>query len=338
MFRDMSKKISTCSPEYPGMHRRVVDIYNASALQQQAVYQIVTDVTQNPEGVNLSDFEATHFVRRLIEQLLVHGTCLWRPGKSSVESPEIFNPFGYYLEQTRTKYVPRRIEGTKSMGQKWHLVILEPPRTEYSEEGKKWITMAPASCAMRAVKQSLALEELMLHRRQRNLHNSQPTVFVNNTVEKNTAAISSWADMYKRTDTVNMSTKTDRDQHFFSGDIGSKIQTLARDNARITKTMRASLRNTAPLRVGHTPGEVVDEARDGRVAHAEMFISEGTNPVVLRHLEGDAHEATIQRDITYALLDAYHVPPGKFGLNRNTERTPRPARFPLARALRRVVC
>lgn len=24
--------------------------------------------------------------------------------------------------------------------------------------------------------------------------------------------------------------------------------------------------------------------------------------------------------MTYALLDAYHVPPGKFGLNRNTER------------------
>lgn len=35
---------------------------------------------------------------------------------------------------------------------------------------------------------------------------------------------------------------------------------------------------------------------------------------------GDAHEAVIQRDLTYALLDAYHVPPGKFGLNRNTER------------------
>ena len=35
---------------------------------------------------------------------------------------------------------------------------------------------------------------------------------------------------------------------------------------------------------------------------------------------GDAPEAVIQRDLTYALLDAYHVPPGKFGLNRNTER------------------
>jgi len=38
------------------------------------------------------------------------------------------------------------------------------------------------------------------------------------------------------------------------------------------------------------------------------------------HGTGDAQEAVVQRDLTYALLDAYHVPPGKFGLNRNTER------------------
>ena len=53
----------------------------------------------------------------------------------------------------------------------------------------------------------------------------------------------------------------------------------------ITSNVRNAL-TTAPLKVGHTPGEIVDPQRDSRPAHAEMFLTEGTSHTLMRHLEG----------------------------------------------------
>jgi len=294
----------TCDPNYVAIQERIVELYRSSALQQQAVYQIVTDVTRSVEGnTDPSDFDATHFVQRLIETLLVHGACVWRPGTSTVQVPEILDPMSFYVEQRRSKYVPRRIpnvlRNTARLGNKWHLVLLETPLTEFDPSINKWITRAPRSCAARAVKCSLALEELQLHRRQRNLHNSQPTVFLHDAVHTTSQAANSWVDMYSKakdahlaygpgqhqvreeaegtgpwTAEPNMRTVADRMQNFISA------------QSDITASVRNAL-TTAPLKVGHTPGEIVDPFRDGRPAHAEMLLSEGANHTLLRHLEGE---------------------------------------------------
>lgn len=293
----------TCDPLYVAVQERIVQLYQSSALQQQAVYQIVTDVTRSVEGdTDPGDFDATHFVQRLIETLLVHGACVWRPGTSAVQVPEILDPMSFYVEQRRSKYVPRRIptvmRNTARLGNKWHLVLLETPLTEFDPSINKWITRAPRSCAARAVKCSLAIEELQLHRRQRNLHNSQPTVFLHDAVQTTSQAANSWVDMYSKakdahhaygeggterkegdgtgpwTAEPNMRTVADRMQNFISA------------QTDITASVRNAL-TTAPLKVGHTPGEVVDPLRDGRPAHAEMMLSEGAHHTLLRHLEGE---------------------------------------------------
>ena len=41
---------ATCDPQYVAVQERIVQLYQTSALQQQAVYQIVTDVTRSVEG------------------------------------------------------------------------------------------------------------------------------------------------------------------------------------------------------------------------------------------------------------------------------------------------
>lgn len=175
---------------------------------------------------------------------------------------------------------------------------------------RKWITRAPRSCAARAVKSALALEELQLHRRQRNLHNSQPTVFLHDTVQATTQAANSWVDMYSSA----------KDSHLAFGDsapgaagapqarpdgtalrsavncngftkepnmatVAYKMRDMIVAQNDITSNVRNAL-TTAPLKVGHTPGEIVDPERDSRPAHAEMFLTEGTSHTLMRHLEG----------------------------------------------------
>jgi len=308
---------ATCDPQYVAVQERIVQLYQTSALQQQAVYQIVTDVTRSVEGeTEPEDFDATHFVQKLIETLLVHGACVWRPGSSSVQVPEILDPMSFYVEQRRSKYVPRRIpsvyRNTAKLGNKWHLVLLETPLTEFDPGAKKWITRAPRSCAARAVKCSLAIEELQLHRRQRNLHNSQPTVFLHDTVRTTSQAANSWVDMYsksidahkaygdgpRRTPNANATnvptapvpgTFSTRKNALTAAPnartVADRMQNFISAQADITASVRNAL-TTAPLKVGHTPGEVVDPFRDGRPAHAEMVLAEGSNHTLMRHLEG----------------------------------------------------
>lgn len=127
---------ATLDPSYMAIHERIVDLYQTSALQQQAVYQIITDVTRSPNiQADPNDFDATHFVPKLLETLLVHGACLWRPGKSVVQPPEIFDPMGFYIEQQRSKFVPKKIpelnRGVSRVSDKWHLAMLETPLTEF---------------------------------------------------------------------------------------------------------------------------------------------------------------------------------------------------------------
>lgn len=123
-------------PTYSAVHERIVELYQTSALQQQAVYQIITDVTRSPNiEANPNDFDATHFVPKLIETLLVHGSCLWRPGKNVVQPPEIYDPMGFYIEQQRSKFAPKKIpglnRGASRVGNKWHMAMLETPLTEF---------------------------------------------------------------------------------------------------------------------------------------------------------------------------------------------------------------
>ena len=194
---------------------------------------------------------------------------------------------------------------------------------------RKWITRAPRSCAARAVKSSLALEELQLHRRQRNLHNSQPTVFLHDTVQATTQAANSWVDMYSKsvnshtaygdapagTDGAPVSresaTRYQRDRVGVHGytmepnmtEVSKKMRNMIVAQNDITSNVRNAL-TTAPLRVGHTPGEVVDPQRDSRPAHAEMFLTEGTAHTLMRHLEGKANnlgQACTQRQSLYCV-------------------------------------
>lgn len=192
---------------------------------------------------------------------------------------------------------------------------------------RKWITRAPRSCAARAVKASLALEELQLHRRQRNLHNSQPTVFLHDTVQATTQAANSWVDMYSksvndhtvygdapagtdgapvnRSEAKKYQKRGNREIHGYTmepnmTEVSKKMRNMIVAQNDITSNVRNAL-TTAPLRVGHTPGEVVDPQRDSRPAHAEMFLTEGTAHTLMRHLEGKAgglEQACTQRQST----------------------------------------
>jgi hypothetical protein len=279
------------------------------ALEQLAVDAIWAPTRSGPEP----PFDVEPFLSKLLEALMVYGYAMFRLRDGI---PEVGDNRLFYIEQGKHGLRPRAYErsmSSKMLRGKWHLVVFEPPYTEMHAPDI-WTTISIQSAAARAQLHSLSLDELTLHRRQRNMYNSQPTVFMADVRGKDKGI--HWNEVYEneaRADAASLNTFSS----ILRKRLGETQKLMEHDRGRIAEQTASG---NAVGSVPTVPGGLRPTRAPGRQSHAELLLSSGMAPTMARHLDGDTHEATTSRDLTYAVYDAYRVPPGKFGLNRNTER------------------
>ena len=316
------------APEYRATMRAHAESFHRSHAQGMAVRQLVNDCVLSPArvgGYPAAAFDISPFLTLVLERLLLYGYALFRtpPGAP----PEVADNRNFYIYRHRGVWRPRRYEGRSTQTHKWHLVVLEPPRVEARHAGPKaaevWVTVAPSSAGARASLMSLALDELILHRRQRNLFNSQPTMFMseaNDSVDGKSA----WRTLYPTAgmgDAMPSSMQPSSSQATFQELLNHRMiaaRSLRRFDADVTAEQTAS--GNAVGSVPTVPGGLEPTRDPAHQAHAELLLSSGYSATPSRHLTGDAQEEAVVRDLIFSIFDAYGVPPGKFGLNRNTER------------------
>jgi hypothetical protein len=273
----------------------MVAIFRRSHAQHCAIHQLVVDCVWATLKEGTPTFEIEPFLTAIVESLHLFGYALFRKGVH----PIVADASQIYLERNSGVFRPRLLPGHTSLkGTKWHLVVLDPPVVA---GGKRPVTVAVNSCARRSMNHSQTLDELIFYRRQRNMFNSQPTVFMSGE---------------SRADAVVAGAATDYDQLMqnrlrFYKDSAEVDAQLVRNQAQNGNTVGYIPRVAGGLEPARNPDHQ---------AHAELRCSLGLTPTAARHLDTDVREAEVTRDLTYAVYDAYHVPPGKFGLNRNTER------------------
>lgn len=329
MFGSAIKTPATVDKHYKDHLNMVTQTYNRSHAQKMALNQIVVDAvwssTKALREQGSNEFDVEHFLTSLLEHLMVYGYALFRVNRRVSSTPEIADNSLFYIESDGSNWRPRLYKETAFLkNTKWHLVILDAPTIEMrptsSPNKYMWVTTTPQSAAARAALHALSLDELILHRRQRNMYNSQPTMFLCE---------------YPPAKSDDKSVKNVGWKSTYMFEAGEKASTLP----SFQETLQRRLQRLHALRE-HDQKNVVDQVKSGNAvgsvptvpgglqptrdplkqAHAELLLSSGYDHAVSRHLEGDQHEATVSRDLTYAIYDAYRVPPGKFGLNRNTER------------------
>jgi hypothetical protein len=278
-------------------------------------------------------FEEDKFVAAVLEMLMVYGYALFQPNRDGF-MPEIADGDQFYIARVGGEWHPIPYDDAcrESMrGPGWHLVVHQPPRVARQTNiiggrGMMWVTMALTSAAARAEIHSRTLDELVLYRRQRNMFNSQPTMFMcePTAAARATPTNAAWQSLYNPEPT----TSTVQDMLLPVGAANTFTELLSERLSR-TRATRAhdSVLIADQRRGGNEPGVLpivpggLAPAREpDHQAHAELLLSTGLDHTASRHLDGDQHEAWVTRDLMFAVLDAYQVPAGKFGLNRNTER------------------
>lgn len=322
--------LTTVDANFKDHLQTVKQIFRSSHAQRMALNQIIVDAIWSCAKIDeeKSVFEVTSFLTLLLEHLMVTGYALFRLRHGL---PEIADSALYYIETNGNQWRPRLYANETSVlkGSKWHLVVLDPPAAEMrpvslfgSKNKVAWVTMRPSSAATRAMLHSLSLDELILHRRQRNMFNSQPTMFMSEPIAaKNSKELATvgWQTQYVATSATDAAAPVN--MHSYQQKLQQRLMRthMLRENdlALLTDQIRSG---NAVGSVPTIPGGLKPTREPGKQAHAELLLSSGLEHTVSRHLEGDSHEATISRDLTYAIYDSYRVPPGKFGLNRNTER------------------
>lgn len=280
-------------------------IYRRSHAQQLALHHIVNDTVWATLKEGTPTFEIEPFLTAVVESLHVFGYALFR--KKPGLPPVVADAAHIFIERNGGTLRPRLLPGSTLKGGRWHLIVFEAPVTvmranfEARKGGAQFTTLSVNSGARRAMVHAQTLDELIFFRRQRNMFNSQPTVFMSGE---------------SRSEMLVASAATDYDQlmqnrlRFYkeSADVDAQ---LVRNQARTGNV------------VGHIPrvaGGLEAARNPDHQAHAELRCSLGLTPTTARHLDTDTREAEVTRDLTYAIFDAYHLPPGKLGLNRNTER------------------
>ena len=305
-----------------------------SSAQQVAYNQLVIDSIWGPLQIlkETISFDAAPFMTLLLESIVVYGYAMFRPSKTERGIPEVADGRLYYVERKRGEWRPRRYRGDSTLegSRGWHLVILEEPIIELRKTRSgdtQWVTTMVRSCASKACTHSLSLEELMLHRRQRNMFNSQPTVFMAEPPEpKSGDTQASWQSLYGNASAPNQNGSEawalePAGQHTFQQMLSTRLarSKMMRDvdEQMITDQIMSG---NAVGSIPTLPGGLEPTRSPTKQAHAELILSTGLVATQTRHLDGDQFESANIRDLTFCIYDAYRVPPGKFGMNRNTER------------------
>ena len=317
MFSIGNNNPSSVDSEYASYVETVKQTFRRSHAQQTALNQIIVDVVwssdanqtmRDPTKIYNDSFDVHQFMTTLLEHLMLCGYALFRLRHGM---PEFADTALYYLETNGCRWRPRVLPEGKEIlsGTRWHLVLLDTPVAEMRPNPKSrtrgmWVTLRPSSAASRAMLHSLALDELILHRRQRNMYNSQPTMFMHEyrddpTVEKEKRGDVSWRSKYLYDyedvdDSNNTSVQSVKKQSY---------QQLLQERLNRTHLLRQSDQivqaeqvqsGNAVGSVPAVPGGLEPTRPPGRQAHAELLLSSGLDHTVSRHLEGDAHEAVVR--------------------------------------------
>lgn len=327
MFGVGHENALTVDSEYAAYVETVKKTFRRSHAQQTALNQIVVDVvwssdasqsTRDPRKVYNDSFDVQDFMTTLLEHLLVCGYALFRLRHGM---PEFADTALYYLETNGCRWRPRVLPEGKMMlsGTRWHLVLLDAPVAEMrpsprSRSRGMWVTLRPSSAASRAMLHSLAMDELIMHRRQRNMYNSQPTMFMHEyrdipIVEDKHRGDMSWRSkyLYEFDGGAGTNTAAAGGTALAAAAIQpaakQSYQQLLQERLNRTHLLRQSDQivqaeqvqsGNAVGSVPTVPGGLEPTRPPGRQAHAELLLSSGLDHTMSRHLEGDAHEAVVR--------------------------------------------
>ena len=336
MFGVGHDNTSTVDAEYASYVETVKQTFRRSHAQQTALNQIVVDVVWSSDARQSKDdsdqtyndtFDVQQFMTTLLEHLMLCGYALFRLRHGM---PEFADTALYYLETNGCRWRPRVLPGGKTMlsGTRWHLVLLDAPIAEMRPNPKSrargmWVTLRPSSAASRAMLHSLALDELILHRRQRNLYNSQPTMFMHEyrdtpIVEEKHRGDMSWRSkyLYEFEGAPTAATTTGATATAIQPVEKRSYQQLLQERLNRTHLLRQSdqIVQAEQVQSGNAVGSVpvvpggLEPARPpGRQAHAELLLSSGLDHTVSRHLEGDAHEAVVRIFVASLKIDLFYL-------------------------------
>ena len=329
MFRGTPER-ERVSGDFREHARSVRRNYDRSHCQQMALSQLTIDCAWE-SGCGCGDFEEDKFVAALLEMVMVYGYAMFQRSKGGM-LPEIADGDQFFIARVGGEWHPFPYDDASKRclrGGGWHLVVVQPPRSErrVSGRGGQWVTTGLLSASARAEIHSRTLDELVLYRRQRNMFNSQPTMFMAEPkAARKLTGETAWQSIYApEPHHHDSNTTSDMLPIGSASDFTSLLQDrLARTratrehDARVTSDQDRGGNPPGSLPV--VPGGLAPARAPGHQAHAELQLSSGLDYTGSRHLDGDQHEAWVTRDLMFSVFDSWQVPPGKWGLNRNTER------------------
>lgn len=326
-----TEKMKFVAPQFRAMAQAAQMAFDKSPVQQQAFHQLITDTITAPcQRIKCDTIDIPLFLTAVLNSLIIYGYALFRYKHGSDFLPEVADPHQYYIRRIPQGWKPCCYDDGSPMKSTrgWHLVVLEEPSISLTGGGgmeRIWMTTIPRSCSQRSINQSLSLDEMTLHRRQRNLFNSQPTMFMSEPPEaKQSDTQASWQSLYAQPSGAPTRSSWALEpvgQQSLQQMIGSRLRAsklLREHDGAVTLDQVWSGNGVGSVPI--IPGGLEPTRGPGKQPHAELILSTGMSATPSRHLEGDAFESLATRDLIFSIYDAFHVPPGKFGLNRNTER------------------